>query len=539
MRPERNVADAKRKMPSVSGKRSQNAATRGVKVTKATSKSGVSQGNDQQHREKIASFVQDLFSQAWLQNLMKDLQAREPKSIEQLAELRKWSASSPALWPLHAIAMPVCVERAEGSRLYDVDGNEYIDFHLGFGTQSLHGHNPEPVVKAVKEVMTRSPGNSYFNSLELKHVKLLKELIPHRERFTFLNSGSDATAAAIRISRAFTGRKLVVKFEGGLNGQVDVVSYNSHPFYMGHPLMPFPNKDKNGIQLKSYLPGAQAVSKDDMLIVGFNDPMALEIIKKRKDEIACVITEPIPMSIPYPEKTIPFIRELGETCRKSNVILVLDEVTSGFRYGPSGVAGHFNLHADLITYGKVLGGLGIPLSAVGGRSDILEMTVTTGMSIMDYGRRMFMATTHAGNYLSMAASYASLSMLKDKGSAFYERTQQKVRRFREGLAKLEVEPGISLQLLGYGEFAGGLAFMKDAHVNANHMREFAPNMNPFATAVLTLMLRRKGIYFFSAPWFYSGDAHSQQDYDTLLKHITDSVKEMKRNGFSFTAMPSL
>ena len=537
MRSERNVVGAQQKTANLSGKRSQSRTTRGVKGTKTTTKSGSSQGADQQHREKIASFVQDLFSQAWLQNLMKEIQAREPKSIEQLAELRKSSASSPALWPLHAIPMPICVDRAEGSRLWDVDGNEYIDFHVGFGTQSLHGHNPEPVVRAVKEVMGRAPGNGYFNSLELKHVQLLKELIPHRERFSFLNSGSDATAAAIRMSRAFTGRKLVVRFEGGLNGQVDMVSYNSHPFYMGHPLMPFPNKDKNGIQLKSYLPGSQTLSKDDMIIVGFNDPMALEIIKKRKDEIACVLTEPIPMSIPYPEKTIPFIRELGEVCRKSNVILVLDEVTSGFRYGPAGVAGHFNLHADLITYGKVLGGLGIPLSAVGGRSDILEMTVTTGMSIMDYGRRMFMATTHAGNSLALAASYASLSLLKEKGSAFYERTRQKISRFREGLAKLDVEPGMSLQLLGYGEFAGGLAFMKDAHVNANHMREFAPNMNPFATGVLTLMLRRKGIYFFSAPWFYSGDAHSQQDFDTLLGHIADSVKEMKRNGFSFTAMP--
>ncbi len=537
MKTDRPVVDARQKSPPMSGKGVQTRTTRNVKISRNNVKAGGSPAADQQHREKIGTFVKDLFSQAWLQDLLKELQQRQPKSIEQLAELRKWSASSPGLWPLHAIPMPICVDRAEGSRLWDVDGNEYIDFHLGFGTQSLHGHNNETVVKAVKEVMGRTPGNSYFNSMELKHVQLLREFIPHRERFTFLNAGSDATAAAIRMSRAFTGRKLVVKFEGGLNGQVDMVSYNSHPFYMGHPLMPFPNKDKNGIQLKSYLPGAQALGKDDMVIVGFNDPAALELIKKRKDEIACVITEPIPMSIPYPEKTIPFVRELGEVCKKSNVILVLDEVTSGFRYGPSGVVGHFNLHADLVTYGKVLGGLGIPLSAVGGRSDILEMTVTTGMSIMDYGRRMFMATTHAGNAMAMAASYASLSLLKEKGSAFYDRTRQKVTRFREGLAKLDVEPGMSLQLLGYGEFAGGLAFMKDGHKDANHMREFAPHMNPFATGVLTLMLRRRGIYFFSAPWFYSGDAHSQQDYDTLLGHITDSVKEMKRNGFDFTASP--
>lgn len=493
--------------------------------------------DEQQRREKVAAYFQELFSQAWLQELMKDLQQREPKSIAQLAELRKMSASSPALWPIHAIPMPVCVERAEGSRLWDVDGNEYLDFHMGFGAQSLHGHNPEPVVRAVKDVLSHNPGNGYFTAIELKHAKLLRELVPHRERFTFLNSGSDATVAAIRIARAFTGRKLVVKFEGGLHGQLDMVSYNSHAFYHGHPVIPFPARDENGIQLRSYLPGAQVLRQDDMLVLGFNDPMSLEIIKKRKDEIACVITEPIPMSIPNPEKAIPFVRELGEVCRKSNVLLVMDEVTSGFRYGPSGIVGHYNLHADLVAYGKVLGGLGIPLSAVGGRSDLLEVTVTSGLTVMDYERRMFMATTHAGNYLALTASYASLSLLKEKGSAFYERTRQKVNRFREGLAKLEIEPGISLQLVGLGEFYGFLAFLRDGYKEANHTREFSPLLNPAATSIMTLLLRRRGVYFFSWPALFTGDAHSEQDFDTLLGHITEAVKEMKRNGFKFLASP--
>jgi glutamate-1-semialdehyde 2,1-aminomutase len=480
--------------------------------------------------EAVSAYVHGIFSQPWMNEVMAELQERQPKSLALMAELRQLEVSATPFWPFISIQMPMCMERAEGSRLWDIDGNEYIDLFMGFGAQSLHGHNPEPVVRFVKDLMGKAVGNCYCAPLELEYMRLLRELVPHREKFMLLNSGSDAISAAIRLARAYSGRQLVVRFEGAINGQHDIMAYNAHPNLHGHPLIPFPPRRGTEIPLHSFNRGNQVLGKKDLLVLNFGDPASLEIIKKRKDEIACVVSEAIPICLPYPDKAIPFVRELGEVCRKSGVILTLDEVTTGFRYGISGVTGHFDLHADLVTYGKVMTGLGIPLSAVAGRSDILEMGGSSGSALHDYGQKTFLATSHAGNHLAIAASYATLSLLKEKGPAFYERTTQKVERLRSRVAQLEVQPGVSLNLVGCGAYVGSLLFQHDQPIE--NIREYVNSYLPIAGMVLAMLLRRKGIHF-NGFMVYLGDAHSEQDLDTLFVKVQEALEEMKRNQFPF------
>jgi len=488
-------------------------------------------------RAQLSKYFGELFSQPWLQELAADLRQRQPKSNAHMEEIRKMDVSAPGLWPYFGLMMPVVSERAKGSRLYDIDGNEYIDLFLGYGTSSLHGHNPEPVVQFMKELMGKSLGNGYSSGIHVEYLRLLKDLVPHRETWAFQESGSAATQGAIRLARAFSGRRLVVRFEGSINGQYDIASHNSLPPFHGHPLLPFPPKKGAEVQPQSFNRGTQVLGKEDILILTFNDPRSLDIIKKRKHEIACVITEPIPQFFPVADKALPFIKELGDVCKKAGVILILDEVHSGFRFGPSGATGYANLHADLVCYGKVMTGLGIPLSAFAGRSDLMALVGTSGSGIQDIGNKAFIATTHNSNHLAIAASYASLSLLKQKGQAFYDRTRQKVKKMREKLATLDVAPDMSLYLYGSGEFYGGLVFAKQPPHMANSIREFVQSLNPIGAVVLSLLLRRKGVYTHAVPQFYTGDAHSEEELDTVFGKIRECVAEMKQNGFNFSTLP--
>jgi glutamate-1-semialdehyde aminotransferase len=490
----------------------------------------------QQQVQAVGAYMGQLFSMPWMQQMAGALYQRQQKSMALMTELRQSNISAVGFWPFVGLFMPVCVERAEGSRLWDVDGNEYLDFFLGWGTQSLHGHNPEPVVRFVRELVGKNVGNAYTTPLHLEYVRLLKELVPHREKWAFLNSGSDATSAAIRIARAHTRRRVVVRFEGNSNGQHDLNSYNGISAFFGHPLVPFPPKKGPEVPLRSYSQGVQRLGQEDLLVLTFGDPASLDIIQKRKDEIACVITEHFPSQFPDEQKAIGFVRELSDVCQKSGVVFILDEVHSGFRYGPSGVAGYYDIPADLITYGKVMAAMGVPLSAVAGRSDIMEVAATTG-GLGDVGTKTLLGTTHMGSHLAMGASYASMALLKEKGSAFYERTRKKAARLRSKLEALPVMDGVKLKLFGYGDFCGYMCFMRDQPMETH--REFVNAMLLLPTNILALLLRSKGIYTHSVPLIYLGDSQSEQDIDTLVEKTREALEEMKANQFPFVPPASL
>ncbi|MEU4566948.1 aminotransferase class III-fold pyridoxal phosphate-dependent enzyme [Micromonospora sp. NPDC023956] len=477
------------------------------------------------------NLVADLLTQSWVIDMFTEIGERQRQSIEVSGQVRERAASNHVFWPFHAPQFPLVVAEAAGSRITDIDGNTYLDSHLGFGAQALFGHNPSTVVEHVREHLGRSTGNGYLNLTELQLVDLLEDMLPHCQKFAFLNSGTDATNAAIRLCRAHTGRRLVAKFEGALHGVHDLAAHNTAFWYHGHPTQPFPEVTADGIAPMPALTGVAPADRTELLILPNDTAAALALIEKHRDELACVLGEAVSSSFPYAEHTVPLIKAVAERCKTLRVPFVLDEVLTGFRYGLSGAAGHFDIPADLYCYGKVVTGLGLPLSIVAGRADIIDNMQTTGLPLTDLGRKTCVQTTHAGNHLSLAASFASLGMLRDAGPAYYERTRAKVATVQNRLAEFRTETGIPLRLLGFGDFIGSFGFV--AGESYDDYREFAGAVNPIGLFMLTLMLRRRGIYTLSLPMFFTGDAHSDADVEELLAAVLDSARELDKHGFPF------
>ncbi|MCG8417446.1 MAG: aminotransferase class III-fold pyridoxal phosphate-dependent enzyme [Proteobacteria bacterium] len=470
----------------------------------------------------------ELLQNPWVIDTYRQIGERQKKSIELVSKLRPVNATSSAFFPFHAPAAPLCVARAQGSRIRDVDGNEYLDCFMGWGAQALHGHNPEPVVAAVRDLIGTGVGNGYFHELELRHAELLRELMPHCEKFAFFHSGTDATFAAIRLARAHTGKRLVAKVEGGLHGIHDLAMQNTAFWYHGYPDVPYPEMDNRGVRATSPLVGVANASDEDILILPHNESSALELIERHRNELACVIAEPVSTSFPFEEESIAFVRKLAVTSRMLRVPFILDEVLSGFRSGIGGMAASHQIRADLYTYGKVISGLGLPFSALGGRADLLDIAQSSGMSKTDLGRKTCLHTTHIGNQLAMAASHATLLHLRDKGPDYYTQTRAKVSWLRDRLGEFSRRHDIPIKLAGFGDFIGCFTVIGDAPVH--NTREFEAATNPLAMYVLTLMLRKRGVYTFSIPMLFTGGAHSRADIELLYEHVADSLLEMQREG---------
>ncbi|HEV8558928.1 MAG TPA: aminotransferase class III-fold pyridoxal phosphate-dependent enzyme [Actinophytocola sp.] len=482
-------------------------------------------------KPSVETLVAELLSQQWVIDLFTELAGRQAQSLAVSGLVRERAASNHVFWPFHAPQFPLVVEEASGCRITDIDGNTYLDSHLGFGSQALFGHAPARVVEFVRDQLAITSGNGYLNPIEQKLVDLLGGFLPHAEKFAFLNSGTDATNAAIRLTRAHTGKRLVAKFEGALHGVHDIAAHNTAFWYHGHPVQPFPEIGPDGIAPLPALTGVAPLPPTELLVLPNDLDVAIALIEKHRGELACVLGEAVSSSFPYPEHTVPLIKAVAERCQALRVPFVLDEVLTGFRYGPSGAAGYFGIPADLYTYGKVVTGLGLPLSVIGGKAEILDHMQTSGLPLTDLGRKTCVQTTHAGNHLSLAASYASLSLLQEAGPAYYERTRAKVGRVRSRLADFRAETGIPLRLMGFGDFIGSFGFV--AEESYADYREFAEAVNPIGLFFLTLMLRQRGVYTLSLPMFFTGDAHSESDVDELLTAVTDSALELDKHGFPF------
>lgn len=474
------------------------------------------------------AIVQELLAQEWVIELFGELAERQKRSMQLVERLRALDVSNHVFWPFHAPQFPPAVEEAYGCRIKDVDGNSYLDCYLGFGTQAIHGHNPAPVVDFVRSRLGNGTGNGFFQPVVLELLELLREVVPHCEKFALLNSGTDATAAAIRLARAHTGRRRVAKFEGMLHGPHDLGAHNMAFWYHGYPTTPFPPTGDDGVQPTPALAGVPPAASEDLLVLPFERDAALALIERHADELACVIAEPCGSSFPFEEVAIPLVRDAAHASQRAGVPFVLDEVLTGFRCGIGGAAATYDIPADLYCYGKALSGLGIPLSAVGGRAELLDQMQTSGISLNDIGTKSFVQTTHGGNYLAVCASYATLRALYEQGDAYYDETRAKVATIRERLAQFRDEHDVPLRLLGFGDFVGSFAFVEqDSYAD---YREFMNAVNPIALFFLTLLLRVRGVFMLSAPMMFTGGAHGPDDIEEVLAAVTDATLQLKGNG---------
>jgi len=285
------------------------------------------------------------------------------------------------------------VERGDGARKWDIDGNELIDLWSGHGALVL-GHNPPSVVAAVSQQIKRGFHYSSCHELSLKLAELIVELLPSAEEVRYMQSGTEANMLAIRLARAYTGKNKVIKFRGHFHG--------------------YWNEGVVGVRPPYEAPMSIGVPKESMcnvLLADHNNSEEVLRLIRENDDIACVIMDPTGHAFILPFNP-EFIKEIRRITEDKGIVLIFDEVVSGFRYGPHGVQGIVGVTPDLTTLAKTIGG-GLPLSAVAGKKHIMELISFTDDQERNRYRRVISQGTHSGNPVVSAAGLAYLRLLAD------------------------------------------------------------------------------------------------------------------------------
>ena len=285
---------------------------------------------------------------------------------------------------------PLFISRAKGSKIYDADGNEYIDYIGSWGPMIL-GHANQQVTDAIKTAAADSTSFGASSEKEIELARLVKKFVPSLELVRFVNSGTEATMSAMRLARGFTGRDKIIKFEGCYHGHGDS----------------FLSKAGSGVATLGLpdSPGVTRSTAKDTLNARYNDISSVEqLIDENKGEIAAVFIEPVAGNMGCVPADADFLKALREICTEKSIVLVFDEVMSGFRVAKGGAQELYGVRPDLSTFGKIIGG-GLPVGAYGGRRDIMQMVAPSGP--------VYQAGTLSGNPLAMTAGIETLKIIDD------------------------------------------------------------------------------------------------------------------------------
>jgi len=323
--------------------------------------------------------------------------------FERALEVMVEGGSSPSRGPANYGAYPLFLDRAAGARVWDVDGNEYIDWMLAYGALPL-GHAHPAVVEAVTRAAAGGTLLAAASEIEVEVAELVSAMIPGAEKVRFANTGTEATMAAIRLARGMTGRPKFIKFEGHYHGWYDDFLASSHPVpsvTLGHRNDPVKIPDSSGLNRRAL---------DDTIVVPWNDVDALErAVVDNRGQLAAVISEGIMANIGVIPPRDGYLQRLREITRDNDVLLILDETVTGFRIAAGGCQQHFDVGADIVTFGKGVGA-GMPVAGFAGRADLMEGLAWGG--VLHYG-------TQNASRVGMYAAAANLRELnKDDGAAF-------------------------------------------------------------------------------------------------------------------------
>jgi len=325
--------------------------------------------------------------------------------------------------------VPRFFARGEGARLWDADGREYIDYVGSWGPAIL-GHAHPDVVKAVQEKAALGLSFGAPTEIELEMAELLTSLLPGFEKVRLVSSGTEATMSAIRLARGFTGRSKIIKFEGCYHGHADFLLVKA-----GSGALTFGNPTSAGVP-------AEVAAQT--LVLDYNDLAGAErTLEKIGSEIAAIIVEPVAGNMNLIQPAAGFLEGLRELCTKHGVVLIFDEVMTGFRVGPQGAQGLYGIVPDLTTLGKVIGG-GMPVGAFGGRRDIMDRLAPVGP--------VYQAGTLSGNPVAVAAGLATLKATRAPG--FYDTLAARTLSLVEGLAQAASEAGETFSAASVGGMFG-------------------------------------------------------------------------------------
>jgi glutamate-1-semialdehyde 2,1-aminomutase len=395
---------------------------------------------------------------------------------------------------------PIFIQRGEGSKFYDVDGNEYIDY-IGSWGPHLFGHNPAFIKEALLKVVENGTSFGAPTELELKIAKLITEMVPSIEMVRMVNSGTEATMSAVRAARGFTGKEKFIKFEGCYHGHADyfLIKAGSGALTLGIPTSP----------------GVTKGNAADTLLADFNDIESVKnIIAQNKNEIAAVILEPIAGNMGVVPASDEFLKGLRNLCSEENIILIFDEVMTGFRVAKGGAQELYGVTPDLTTFGKIIGG-GLPVGAFGGKKEIMEMIAPSGP--------VYQAGTLSGNPLAMTAGYAALKYINNNPGV-YNLLEEKSALLENGIRNVLQDAKEEYALNRVGSmmtlfFVGEEVKNYKTAVKSNTVK-FGKYFNG--------MLKR-GIYLAPAQFeaIFVSTAHSLDDIQKTIKSTSEVMELLK------------
>ena len=414
----------------------------------------------------------------------------------------------------HTEPFPIYINRAQRSKKWSVDEIELIDYWSGHGALLL-GHSPPEIVEAVTQQMPHGTHYGACHALEVEWGSLVKDLIPSAERIRFVNSGTEATLMAIRLARMYTGKNKFLKFAGHFHGWHDSVILGVYP--------PF----------ETPVPGIPESIIDTTVICPPNDIGAVEKYLKSDSDIACIILEPTGGAFGTIPTNGEFLRQLRQITQDYGVVLIFDEVISGFRVSPGGAQGYYNITPDLTTLAKILAG-GLPGGAVAGREDLLNFISIKAEQSNPRGKKMPHPGTFNANPLSAAAGIAMLKRVKT--GIPHEKVNRSAKMLREGL--VDVIDRHKLDWAVYGEFSA-VKFLVGHGVDGLRAADFDPynwdyrQLKGSSDAVLTMNLRC-GMLLNGIDIAGNGGmtmaAHTDEDVQQTIAAFDQTIGWMKADG---------
>jgi len=436
-----------------------------------------------------------------------------PKSNEILERAKKVLLSPQATGPFRAPSSVAFMKEGRGSRIIDFDGNEYVDVTMAYGPLIL-GHSHPVVVEAAERAIRTGTVYAIAHEKEVRLAELMVDAIPCAERVAFVNTGTEATMQAIKVARARTGRDRIAKFEGGYHGVHECAQVSS---IMADKMGPVEDP-----QSVPDTPGIPQAFVDQVVTLSYRQKESLDKIQKHSDELAAVIIEPVPSSFPVDMRD--YLRELRRVTSECGVLLIFDEVISGFRLSYGGAQQYFGITPDIATYGKIMGG-GFPAGAIAGTVDALQPIVTSGDPLTDFQEKLLIVGTFSGNPVTTAAGIATLEHLRHHPEIYIHIDSLADRIKREVHAFCE-EEGFAFQLLGLGSWF--LPFFVDGDPSGG--RDLSGLENLVKGEILGNYMRYHGVYLPDLHTVFISSEHTDEDADTIIGVFQASLLEMREDG---------
>ncbi|MCW8803452.1 MAG: glutamate-1-semialdehyde 2,1-aminomutase [Ignavibacteriaceae bacterium] len=394
---------------------------------------------------------------------------------------------------------PLFIAKGMGSKFWDVDGNEYIDY-IGSWGPHLFGHNPTFIINALKAAIENGTSFGAPTEMEVEMARLITELVPSVEMVRMVNSGTEATMSAVRAARGYTGREKFIKFEGCYHGHADyfLIKAGSGALTLGIPTSP----------------GVTKGNAADTLLADYNDIESVKkLVSTNKNEIAAVIIEPIAGNMGVVTVKDKFIKELRAICDEEKIVLIFDEVMTGFRVAAGGAQEVLGIKPDLSTFGKIIGG-GLPVGAFGGKNEIMEGVAPSGP--------VYQAGTLSGNPLAMAAGYAALKHIKDNPNV-YKELEEKSSYLENGFKENLMSLGKNYAM----NRVGSMMCMFFTEENVDDFKSAVKSDTALYGKYFHEMLKR-GIYLAPAQFeaLFVSTAHTKEDLDKTIRAHKESLGSM-------------